>query len=181
MKVQLLCKTAMKCSYLILLFLLISGCKKDQATFDHEVVGLYEYSIPQGLNTIESHFFFKNNEISPVAKYIADHNLVITNESSIRLNRAKLRLESFDGDLGLLREVLVEVEPANNPIQHFEMAYTLEIDDRFQNELDLIPALTELRDILSTPRYNMDLILTFRNVSTQPMNLSLQLEWGINE
>ena len=98
-----------------------------------------------------------------MARELDRRGLTLDDIASVHTARARLDLIGFEGDFSDFEEVVVNTYLGSNPHANpYEAGYTIEIKDRFTDQLDIVPSLTNLTDVLGNDFFNMELVITQR-------------------
>jgi hypothetical protein len=161
-------------------FLSTSSCQKDDQQFLFEVSHSFTINVPSGQNPFESLVFPFESIQSLIVEELTNRGMTIADVNNIQTSRARLDLNTFEGDLSVFHTIVCNIylgpDPKDNP---YEAGYTIEIRDRFTDRLDIVPSLTNLRDALTKDRFNMELVLSSRRILAVPFQATFSISFGV--
>lgn len=165
-----------------LLLVLNLSCRKGDdtlylATKDNLIA---EFTIPVGLNNLETHYFKIKNVDLFLKETLAANNLLGDN---YKISGSKARLVNRLGqiDLSSMAEVTVDAVSINDASQRRELFYQTDIPFAFRNELKLFTSLTEISDLLVDDKINLEVGIRFRSFSSIPVDLDLEFGYVVFE
>ncbi len=165
---------------LLICLLPISSCGDDDQDYLFEVDYAFTITVPTGQNPALSLVFPFEHLASQIVQQLSSRGLTEADITSIHTTRSRLDLLGFDGDFSDLQEAIVNVYLGPNPSANpFEAAYTIEIRDRFTDQLDIVPSLTNLKEVLTKDFFNMELVLTQRRTIVVPMEARFSITFGV--
>jgi len=158
----------------------LSSCGDKDEEFLFEVNYAYNIDVPRGQNPSLSIVFPFTNLESDVALELDRRGISMDDVTTINTTRARLDLIDFNSDFSNFEEVVVNtylgIDPTANP---FEAAYTIEIRERYQDQLDLVPSLTNLKEVMVSDRFSMELQLRPRRVILESMEVRFSISFGV--
>ena len=158
-----------------------SGCGKDDQVYLFEVDHAFDVTIPAGQSTITDLVFPFEHLSSLIAGELNNRGLNADDITAIQTSRARLDLVSFEGDLSDLRAVIVNTYSGPVPSNPYEAGYTIQIRDESTDRIDIIPSLTDLKDVLRLDVFNMELVMKFRRIAPRPMQARFTISFGVVE
>ena len=166
-----------------MVILLQISCTPEQPDFLFESDYLLVKSEPiaAGQSPLLTYFWSESNIKSKIEGQLGEHGLKFEDIQQIRTAVANLRVRNLDGDLGTLGEVIMRISDASNPNLKLEAAYTIYLDEKQKTEINLVPSLTNLLDVMSGDRFNIELQLRFRRVNATPLDVELFVKFGVVE
>ena len=160
----------------------LPACGDDDMLFLFEVDHAFNIEIPAGQSPFQSLVIPFENLTSEIAAGLLARGLSADEITAVQTSRARIDLVSFDGDLSVLNSVVCNVYSGTNPIANpYEAGYTIEIRDRFTERIDIIPSLTDLNDVLRRDIFNMELVLSYREIIAVPMQARFTISFGVVE
>ena len=163
-----------------LVILTIGSCRKDNQEFLFEVNHNFTVNIPAGQTPFLSLVFPFESVQSLIVQELANRGMSVDDINFIQTSRARLDLNTFEGDLSAFHTAVSNVylgpDPKDNP---YEACYTIEIRDRFTDRLDIVPSLTNLKDVLTKDRYNLELVLSSRRIIVVPFQATFSISFGV--
>lgn len=163
-----------------LLIMSIPSCKNNDQNFLFEVNHSFVIDVPAGQSAFQSIVFPFENVQSLIVQELTNRGMSIDDVNLIQTSRASLILNSFEGDFSAFRSIVSNIylgpDPADNP---FEAGYTIEIRDRFTERLDIVPSLTNLVDVLTKDRFNIELELAPRRIIAIPFQATFSISFGV--
>jgi len=183
------CNMRNKSSSRILLALLLlpillasSGCGNNDENYLFEVEYAFDIQIPDGQNAFQSLVIPFENLQSKVKTEMSNRGLSEDDIRIVQTSRARIDLVDFDGTLGVLSEVEVNLYQGLNPsVNPYEACYTIQIPDRNLEQLDLVPSLTNLKEILVDDAFNMEMVMSWKRINLIPMNARFSITFGAIE
>ena len=146
------------------LSLLLSGCKKPPApVFTMEYP--FNYEVPGGLST-----FKRYSKVFRVASSL-DAALQSSNISRDQVTEVlshDMWLETADGsvyDFGRFSEINVYISDTNDPNKRIEIAYVQPVVNEKGRLIRLIPGTANVLKYMKEPFFNIEIVLTLRNIS----------------
>lgn len=175
----------MRYIYLLLTALLFVQCEKDELRVAFEMTyPENRFTVPAGLNTIESHYLFFKNVPTNKAFFFGD-----IDESEIKEISpvsARLRAEQSIGDFSFAQEIVIRLceddqADINNVLQKCrrEIFFRDNIPFNTARQLELIPNGNNLLETLTGDEFNFVLVFrrnrTFTGIEL-PANLVMNFE-----
>lgn len=158
--------------------LLTVSCKKDKARPAFELKYFMEFEIPAGLNTFTFHQFSFQNEESGIQFFLEQNNLDTSDIVSINTSFARLSSILGNEDLSIIDEIVIDVFRPSDPQDNFEAAYTFQIPLRNTNRIQLVPSITNLKEVLQEDFFDLVIHIRFRSIP--PRTSPVQLEIGFD-
>lgn len=159
---------------------MLSSCGKNDEDYLFEVDHAFDIVIPDGQNQFQSLVIPFKDIQSKIALELNNRGLSADDVDVVQTSRARIDLVGFDGSLGVLSEVEVNLyqglDPTLNP---YEACYTIQIQDRYLERIDLVPSLTNLKEILKKDVFNMELVMSWKRVNLVSMNARFTISFGV--
>jgi len=174
----------MKCSslnfsWLFLLFVVVSmshlACDK-QPDVLFKIQYQEQFTIPAGLNIIETHYFLINNIVSNYEAELV--NFGFKDEQVGTLKPASGFLLSIDGGLNFnfIQEISIMLSSDNTFNQ--EAFYTIQVPFDAGNQINLAGALPDFKDIIKEDRFNVRIGFRLRDSPPATMNCRLTMRFA---
>lgn len=120
----------------------IYSCSRDDAFVGIEMPYRYQFDFPAGLNSLNTHFFVRNNLPTNASNILGP-------DGAERIIPLQARLTSNDNiNWAFVREVEVQISDPNNPGLKIPVFFREEIPQNIGNGIDLIPTLTDVTDLM---------------------------------
>ena len=157
-----------------------SGCGNDDVEYLFEVDHAFNIQLPAGAGTINSIVLPFTNLTSLIAIELGRRNLTVDDIKAVHTVRARVDLVSFDGNLSDYIEAEVNVYSGSNPRNNaFEAGYTIQIKDQNLDRIDIIPSLSNLKEVLGRNIFNMELVMRPRRISPRNMAAVFSISFGV--
>ena len=161
---------------------LATGCGDDEENYLFEIHYNVPFEIPSGQNPSLAIVIPYDNLSNDIHTELTNMGRTIDDVTSINTSRARLDLNSFNGDLSVFNEITVNVfDQSNFTAPGIEAAYTIEIRDRVQTQLDLVPSLANLKEAFEQPTLNMEMVLEWRRTNAIQSSGILSISFGVIE
>jgi len=153
----------------------IGGCHKDdgpKAVFTVESTS--SFTIPAGLNTVETHYFVVNNIPSTLEAQLKSHNLTL--EDLEKINPLQCRLLALDGTptYQFIQDISVMIYTKKNPVKR-EIAFMEPVPLNTSSTLQLFPTLIDVKDYLTSSVYSVEIRLRLRGFPSRTIDTRLDL------
>lgn len=180
---QMIRKYLFFCAFSVMLLAIstmFSSCDKDDVEYLFETSYTFEITIPSGQNPVQSIVFPFSNLPSRVLQEMNNRGLTADDIKRISTARARLDLLDFNGDFSDFVEAEVNVFTGLDPLLNpFEAAYTIEIRDRYSDQLDLVPSLTNLLEPLTKELVSIELVLRQRRIIPVEFPARFTITFGV--
>ncbi len=159
-------------------FLLFSGCKKEEDLPGFDMQYQQEFTMQAGLGAfVTHHFYFKN---LPTRYNSLLTQFGKTDEDIKRILPAQAQLVGVfgDADFSVIEEAVLRVYSESDPAGILEVAYRFPTPIDPSNTFDIIPGLADAKKIMSRERFSIDLALRLRNITQDetPVRMSLKFK-----
>lgn len=154
---------------------LILGCSKDNRTA-YEVRLDSNFELPNGLNTLETHYIYVRNVKMLYSENVAIRNIDTSTIDAINVSFGRLLPRFNSTNLNYFQSVVVNVVSRINPTNRREIYYLEQIPNNQKAELRLLNSISNLKEILKEE--NVDLEFRFQFRSFPPPAVSLTLDFG---
>lgn len=154
------------------------SCKKDRARAAFEMRYFLEFDVTAGANLFTYHQY-PVQKIPTGIDFFLDQNSIEANEIiTINTSFARLSSQFENEDLSIIDEIIIDLFIPSDPSRNYEAAYTLQIPIRKQSRVQLVPSITNLRDVLTGEEYDMVAYIRFRGIP--PRSFTALLEIGFD-
>ena len=158
----------------------ISSCGNDDPDYLFEVEHGFDIILPAGQSTLSTLIIPFRNINSQIAQELNQRGLSADDVKAIQTSRARIDLTSFDGDLSDLRSVVVNVYTGQNATTNpYEAGYTIQIQDRVTDRLDIVPSLTNLSPVLRQDIFSMELEVDYRVIVPRDTRARFTIGFGV--
>lgn len=158
------------------------GCNNDDPEYLLELTYTRNFALPIGQNPALSVVIPYENIKNTLEDRLREIGKSMDDVRIIQTAHARMDLNTIEGDLSVLSQVLVNVYKAPDPRGNsLEAAYTIEIRDRATDRLDLIPSLANLVQMFDETHFNMELVLTFHRINTSNASGIFTITFGVLE
>ena len=160
---------------LLVVIILFCGCTKDNR-IAYEVRLDANFDLPNGLNTIETHYIYVRNVKMLYGENIALRNIDTSTIDAINVSFGRLLPRFNSTNLNYFQSVVVNVVSRIDPKNRNEIYYLEQIPNNQRAELRLLNSISNLREILKEE--NVDLEFRFQFRTFPPPAVSLTLDFG---
>ncbi len=165
-----------KLFYLLLLPILFSNCK-DGCDVLAEMPYTEEFSIPAGLNPIQTYYFTIENIPNQKNTIFAANSLTDEDVSEIKGKSARFSSIFSGPEYDFIREISVQIY-TDNPDDWSEVFYRTNIQENTGGDLDLIGSLTNIQRHLKGPTFNIVIKLDLRRTNTESLETRFDFQFG---
>ncbi|MCB0657867.1 MAG: hypothetical protein KDC57_17095 [Saprospiraceae bacterium] len=161
--------------WLVIGMYLFSGCRKDEVSKAiFTVESTTSFTIPAGLNTVETHYFLVENIPSSLNAQLKSHNLTL--DDLTKINPLQCRLIALDGSptYQFIENISVRIYTKKNPTKR-EIAFMEPVPLNTGSNLQLFPTLIDVKDYLSSSVYSVEIRLRLRGFSSRTVDTRLDL------
>ncbi|TVR84383.1 MAG: hypothetical protein EA409_01210 [Saprospirales bacterium] len=153
-----------------------TSCKRDSKRAAFEMRYLMEIEIPAGLNVFTFHQFPVQKEASGINFFLDQANL--NPEDIVAINTSFGRVTTLlgDEDLSIIDEIVIDLFRTDDNRLNYEAAYTFQIPIRRLSRIDLVPSITNLKEVLLKDEFDLVMHVRFRGIP--PRNFTVLLEIG---
>ncbi len=167
--------------YAFLYFLLFSlfhwSCGDDQvALFDMELEA--RFTLPAGLNTVETHYFKIDEVPTFVNQYLANNGISQNEVGSIVANRAVMYAEFINLDLNFIQDISIRGSKVDDPDSQREFFYMDFVDINEDQEMQLFSSISELKDVVLDSIIDMEVRINLRGFS--PTSLDSRIDFTLS-
>ncbi len=152
------------------------SCRSDSARPVFEMRYIFEVEVPAGLNTFNFHQLVLQNEETGIDFFLEQNNIEFEDIAAINTSFARLTTLLGDEDLSMIDEIVIDLFKPDNRDLNFEAAYTLQIPVRNIDRVQLIPSITNLKEVLGGDQFDVVMHTRFRSIP--PRNFTAVLEIG---
>ena len=159
---------------LMLLLCQFFSCGSSDQT--HEVPLTTFIDVPAGLNTLETHFFIRRNIPSFYAENLSSFGLNDTQILQITGARAKIYNKVNSYDLNFISRISIYAVSPLDQNKKMEMYYLDLVNFNEGDEIVLLPATSNVKDILDNGKFDLEIRLNFRDYP--PTNMRLDIDFS---
>lgn len=174
-------RTSINCTvYKFLFFTLLlttffSSCEKE-TVIRYEGRMEAEFTIPLGLNTIETHYFTIENVPTFYMQNANNFNVDTSGIQNVQSSKGLLRATFNDAEYDFIERVSVYAVSIKDPSLKREMYYLDFSPVNTGRELKMLSSTTNIKDILKEENINLEVRLNFRRFP--PGNIRTKIEFG---
>lgn len=151
---------------LLLAVLMLQACKDDSRQVLFSVPYEFNFEIRAGLSTFQQHTFEITNIDTRMDSLLNFYELDAASISEVNGREARFTMITPSGDYSFMREISVLVfDPVTGTRR--ELFFNDRVPLNTGNELQLIPALTNARELMLEDKFNVLVEMQFRDVPTQ--------------
>lgn len=152
--------------FLLLLFpLIVSSCGKDDIIL-FEMEYTEDFEIQAGLNSFETHHFLIKDISTNYNNLLQTFDQTDSQVSNINPQNARLDALFSSATYDIIREISVRIYK-DDVTNYKEIFYIENVPLNTGGDLNLIPTLVDVRDILSGDSFNIDIAIQFRQAPAQ--------------
>ena len=159
----------------LLLGTLILSCEKE-AVIRYEGRMQAEFTIPLGLNTIETHYFTIQNVPTFFIQNANNFKVDTASIQNIQASKGLLRATFNDAEFDFIERVSVYAVSTSDPSLKREMYYLDFSPINTGKELKMLSSTTNIKDIMTEENINIEIRLNFRRFP--PGNIRTKIEFG---
>lgn len=156
--------------------LLISACKSENEVPDRIMPYVLDFEVPSGLNTFETHFFVFDNVRTQIDDFFPEDDLPLEEVSLIRPRRAELQLRDPNITFNDIRSVEIHIQSKEEDAREFEVFYTLNLRQRDRQTIELLPTLSNVKEIFVSDRMEVQVRVNLYRVTTRSIPVLLEME-----
>ena len=169
----------MRFRYLLifLLPLFLTNCKKDEnVLFRMEYTEAFE--IQAGLNTFETHHFLLKNINTNINSYLANYGGSASELLAINPRSARLETLFSNATYDIITDISVRMY-LDDPTDYKEIFYREDVPFNTGSNLDLIPTLVDVKEMLTDERYSIDVAFLFRETPPEFIESRLTFDFFV--
>ncbi len=153
---------------------LFSGCKKDPDIL-FEMAYERDFTIPAGLNTFESHYFYLRD--INVGSYLTSNNVTASDLAAINPGTARMST-IFPGltNYSFIREVSIRLY-TDDEEDYREVYWRTQITPNQGEDLDIFATLVDLRQYFESTKFNMIIKLNLQGVPQQTVETKFRFSF----
>jgi len=155
---------------------MLFACKSENEVPDRIMPYILDFEIPSGLNTFETHFFAFENVQTQIEDYFPADELPLEDISIIRPRRAQLELRDPNITFNDIRSVEIHIEQKEEPFRDFEIFYTLNLQQRDRQVIDLLPTLSNVKEIFVSDLMEVQVRVNLYRITSRPVPVLLEME-----
>lgn len=158
--------------------LLLFACNKDNGLPEgFDMVYTRDFVIPAGIGVDAKHHFYLANIPTRYTQYLDQHNKQDVDIKRILPGRIILSALFTDGNFDYVGEAALRVYDEDDTNDFIEIAYRVPVPLSGNTTLELIPNEPDVKRFLSASRFNVDLVLTLRNVTQAETDARIDLQF----
>ena len=158
--------------------LFIPGCKKGNVQPLFEIESVASFTIQAGLNTVETHHFLVKNLTSSFQAQLETRNLSLDDLSIIK--PLSMVITSLDPDIefSFISSVTTNMYMVD-PDKGLEIYFREPVPINTKSTLELFPSLLNIKDIISQPLFNIDVMLRLRTFINRNIDVRLDMVFQV--
>ena len=145
------------------------GCNNDDAVAGFEMVYTRDFEIFAGLNTFETHNFRLPNFSAQYASRLAANGLTKADISDVLPRRFLINNISGNITFNDLQRARLFISKTDGTLER-EIAFLEPVPSDIGYQMDLVPTLATVAEILDTENFDLILKLNYRSVSSQSVD-----------
>ncbi|TVQ50218.1 MAG: hypothetical protein EA362_02780 [Saprospirales bacterium] len=160
---------------LILIFSLsFFSCRKEKARPAFEMRYFIDFEVSAGANLFTYHQYPVQKIPTGIDFFLEQNNIEAGDIITVNTSFARLGTVFDNENLSIIDEIIIDLFIPTDQSINYEAAYTLQIPIRSQNRIQLVPSITNLRDVLIAEEFDLVPNIRFRGIP--PRNFTAQLE-----
>jgi len=162
--------------FYLFIIIILSSCSPRETLFD--VSAQMDFQIDLGLSILETHNFIKSKIIIPIDVTAANISVMESDIDEVAAQTAFLRPKFGDEiDLNFINSVQVSIidQDQLRPREIFFMDF---VRVGSKNEIELMPSLTDIKDLVIGDKATIEVSLRFRQFPPQTFELDLDMTFG---
>lgn len=171
-------KSTKSVGLLLLLILIFSSsfisCRKDNARPAFEMRYFIEFEVNAGANLFTYHQYPVQKIPTGIDFFLEQNNIEEDEILTVNTSFARLGTVFDNEDLSIIDEIIIDLFIPTDQSINYEAAYTLQIPIRSQSRIQLVPSITNLRDVMVAEEFDLVPNIRFRGIPTR--NFTAQLE-----
>jgi hypothetical protein len=163
---------------LFLLALLCTlACNKDSVGPGVDLLYRRDFEIQTGIGPFVVHHYYLNNISSTYLQTITNQSLTDTDIKSVTNTTGEFTAIFGDARLDFITRISVRISPVGKPDEYIEVAYRDPAPLNSGTTLGLVPSLADVRSIMREDRFNVDIALETRQITTENIPVRLDLKF----
>lgn len=136
-----------------------------------------DFTIPAGLNTIDTHVFILSNVPTRVQSYLgnADRESI----SRVLANRARLTGQFTSIDYTIVDQITIDVINKDDPEDLREVFWMSPVPLNQQGDLNLFSSLSEVKELILQETADFEIAIRFRSFTSRPLESRLFMDFSV--
>jgi len=155
------------------------GCHKDNRVELFQMTQVMDFEIKAGLNVLETHFFIQPAANSSYEEQLAASGFDESAVASIEPKFSQLSTVFNDVDLEFIRLVEIRVVDPFDPVFQREVFYLDPVPANTGTFIRPFPGLTDVREIVSSPTFGIEVRIIFRFVPRDTYDMRLRMDFSV--
>ena len=166
--------------YIIIPAILLLSCNKENLRPLFEVESVTSFTIPAGLNTVETHYFPIRNLTSSLAAQLETRNLTLDDISVIKPQTLVLTSLDPDVEFNFITSIISEMYTVN-PDEGLEIYFREPVPINTKSDLVLFPSLLNVKDYISQSLFNIEMKLRVRTFINRDIDVRVDMVFQVQE
>jgi hypothetical protein len=133
--------------------------------------------LPTGLNTIETHYFIVRDVPTFFQERAANASVNVSDVKGLQSGRGLLRATFEPVDFRFIEKISIYATSQTNPELKREMYYLDFVPYSIGEELKMLSATSDLKEILSNDFVDLEIRINFREFNTRTIPLTIDLSY----
>jgi len=162
--------------YIILLFVLsLFSCKSKVPIF--ELYQEVNFIIPAGKDHLATHHFLIHDIPSTLNKTLKSKSIKLSDIKELYAGRGKLESIVYNSNFGIMRNISVWIYKKNDYGNRAEIYYRDDIRVNQRGELKMLSSGEDIRDILISDNYEMDIEVQFKGFTAETIECRMTFSY----
>jgi hypothetical protein len=135
--------------------------------------------IPSGLNIVETHYFIIRNVPTFFAQRAANAGINLADVSNIQSAKGLIKATFQQEDFRFVENISIYVSSTIDPSKKREMYYLEPVPFNIGEELRMLSATSELKEILSDEFVDLEIRLNFREFNTRVIPTTIDIGYTV--
>lgn len=158
--------------------LLCSGCSNvEEPLFEMRIDA--DLTIPPGLNSFDTHYFYIRNVPTRYRNFISNDN-DINGIGTVRPSQGLLSALFINIDWAIIREISIHAISGENPNISKEVFYHDRVNIDNVKDLELLSSLSEVKDILLQDFVTLEVRLNLRRTTPTEIESRITMNFNVN-
>lgn len=136
-----------------------------------------DFTIPAGLNTLDTHVFILRNVPTRVQSYIGNANR--DNITRVLANRARLTGLFTAIDYAIIDQITIDVINQEDPEDLREVFWMSPVPLNQEGDLNLFSSLSEVKEMMLQETADFEVAIRFRTFTSRPLESRLFMDFSV--
>ena len=152
---------------------MLLSCDNTDTQLNFEMLYIQDFTITSGLNTIETHVF-EYDITTNFQNYLTEYNITLDDIETIVLNLIIMTNVNGNQTYDILSRARLFTAKEDGT-HEFETAFREPVPNDTQYDLQLLPTLVEVKDVLSEDKFKIRMKLNFKAIPPQSIDTRLNM------